>query len=810
MTSHQDHLFINPLSTGDRPITDRPVTDRPSMLDVPIDASAQGVPIDAPNDVPIEAQSEAPVEAAPSSNDDMNATNGVADTSQRHPTVLSHTLLPQPQPLWFQHLEAHTHRLLAALHPLTQAIEWINQPFAELGDGLPLQDNPSAITELCHYHVLYRLLQHLQPAGLPAGLPQWRLLNESVMLTVHSSACSSNRRNGETRYIQAWIRSDTLQVKLHRPSDEISGFLNIPSLDEETWRTVFNDRSRLQEWCHQCLELITSGIVTCVGSLLLEGVDITAQESIRRITQLLVDQNSVLQFEKFEQVNAQMCELFRADNTAIVCFQRQNVRLFMGNVSDDLNVAEYSFDELKDGQMMEAIAHRTLMLVPDLQDQCFTELGERLLALGVRSLLLIPLMAEQVTCGHHTEHPIGLVGVLSHTPHRFDAVDQRRAEQLVPAFTAALTTALRQMHHKQFINTIHPSVEWRFIQEAERRSLGMMPEPIVFQDVYPLYGISDIRGSSQERNRAIQADLLEQLQLGLAVVEAVCAVQAGTFVEQLRLDVLDKIAELEQDITVGAEVTVSRYLSDRLEAHFDHFVQTHPSVEPVVNAYRHACHPKQGGVYRARAHYDFLLGQITSRLRATWDEWQGNMQRIIPHYCDVEVTDGIDHMIYAGGAIAVQFSPFYLQSLRYEQLRAVCACARTAFDIQAEFNSSLEVTHLILVQDSTVDIFHDEDTERLFDVQGTRDTRYEIVKKRIDKAVDADRHTRITQPGMLTVVYSTEQEEDEYREYLRYLAREGWVDSTLHVGTVEPLQGVSGLRFLRVSVLPHTAGSSVS
>jgi hypothetical protein len=736
------------------------------------------------------------------------------ESVQADATLSSQALPTQTLPPWFQASEAHSHRFLAALHPTSLAIAWANAPFAQVGlvsptdesptdksptDKSPFYESPSLgerypeIAQLCQYHLLFRLIHHVQPKALP----QWRFLDEPLILSVTGS-------DSRTRYLQVWIRSETLQFNIHQPLGTILSWLGSDSIDELVWSVVLNDTERLTHACQQLLEVFKLGAMSCTGHLLLEGVDITAQESIRRITQLLVDQNSVLRFEKFEQVNAQMCDLFQADNTAIVCFQRKKVRLFMGDVSDELNIAEYSFDELRPGQMMQAIANRRILIVPDLQDQCMTELGERLLSLGVRSLLLIPLMAEQVTCGHRTEHPIGLVGILSRTPHRFDSVDQHRAAHLVPAFTAALTTALRQMHHKQFINSIHPSVEWRFIQEAERRSLGMMPEPIVFQNVFPLYGISDIRGSSQERNRAIQTDLLEQLKLGLAVVDALCNVQAGTFVEQLRLDLIDKINELEEDITVGAEVTVSRYLSDRLEAHFDHFAQNHPNVKPWIDAYWDVCDPKQG-VYRARAHYDFLLGQITSRLRATWEACQERMQQVIPHYCDVEVTDGIDHMIYAGSAIAVQFSPFYLQSLRYEQLRAVCACARTAFDIQEEFDSSLEVTHLVLVQDSTVDIFHDEDTERLFDVRGTRDTRYEIVKKRIDKALDADQHTRITQPGMLTVVYSTEQEEDEYREYLRYLTREGWIAPDIQTGTVEPLQGVSGLKFLRVAVQLESA-----
>jgi hypothetical protein len=115
----------------------------------------------------------------------------------------------------------------------------------------------------------------------------------------------------------------------------------------------------------------------------------------------------------------------------------------------------------------------------------------------------------------------------------------------------------------------------------------------------------------------------------------------------------------------------------------------------------------------------------------------------------------------------------------------------------------MALTHLVLVQGYTVDIVHDDTTERLFDVRGTRDTRYEIVKKRIDKACDGETGDRITQPGMLTVVYSSREEWQEYERYLRYLHREGTVDSAVEQGTVEPLQGVSGLKFARVRVNPE-------
>jgi hypothetical protein len=120
------------------------------------------------------------------------------------------------------------------------------------------------------------------------------------------------------------------------------------------------------------------------------------------------------------------------------------------------------------------------------------------------------------------------------------------------------------------------------------------------------------------------------------------------------------------------------------------------------------------------------------------------------------------------------------------------------------------VTHLILVQDINIDIYHDEQTEKSFDVRGSKDTRYEIVKKRIDKGRDLNTKTRITQPGMLTIVYSTDDEWNEYRQYVAYLQRENWLDSAIESGVVEPLQGVTGLKFARIRVLPGEPMTSPS
>ena len=62
---------------------------------------------------------------------------------------------------------------------------------------------------------------------------------------------------------------------------------------------------------------------------------------------------------------------------------------------------------------------------------------------------------------------------------------------------------------------------------------------------------------------------------------------------------------------------------------------------------------------------------------------------------------------------------------------------------------------------------------------------------------------------MLTIVYSTDEEWTQYQQYLRYLTREGWIDSDIETGWVEPLQGISGLKFARARVLEATSGDTV-
>ncbi|MGB3236755.1 MAG: GAF domain-containing protein [Geitlerinemataceae cyanobacterium] len=686
--------------------------------------------------------------------------------------------------------------LMAAVEPETYIVRYANETFRQLADemggdaSIASIDRPSSLQDLfpnwgetsepslyrqCLLHLVLRDLYGWNAAELP-------LFKEPMLLE-----CSSTSHR--PRFIEFWLDLSQLSVvRLEESTEEFA------DLDWQHFQEV-KDWKRLED-------RLESDNYRIEGYLLLEGCDVTGRENILRLTQLLIDRESILSPEKFQLVNDRLRSMFHVRDTVILCAERDRVQMYVGLGQRDFSPIRYSMQSLAGSHFLRAAQANRVWNVSDLSADCKTDCERWLLKEGVRSLLLIPVVIRSSEDKSEDRQLAGLIGIMSDLPHNFNRLDCKHATELIPAFTCALRQAIQQ--RVSSIRNIHPSVAWRFLQEAERQSWGLPSETIVFNDVYPLYGISDIRGSSGERNRAIQADLLEQCQLGLAVLEAVCQAQQSPLTEQLRWDLIGYIEALRDQIAVDAEVTATEHLKHNVEIYFDYFARCSPEAKAAIEAYKKACDNEHHSIYTARSAYDLNLNRINTCLRNSWERSQEQMQQIIPHYCDMEISDGMDRMIYVGKSIHADFTPYHLRSLRYEQLRAICECARAIFDLKSQYATTLEVTHLVLVQDSPIDIFHDDNTEKLFDVKGTKDIRYEIVKKRIDKAVDRDTQTRITQPGMLTLVYSTDEEWDEYHQYLRYLAREGWVSTEIESGAVEPLQGVTGLKFARVRVEPAT------
>ncbi|MEL7036176.1 MAG: GAF domain-containing protein [Cyanobacteria bacterium J06592_8] len=640
------------------------------------------------------------------------------------------------------------------------------------------------LEQLYRYHLLAQILLKYYQIDLEA----LQISEQSVL--VHPLASTSKQES----YIRFWLNLEDCQITRIDPEiDEFADIceqLELPQLKQPGKLNAIAQQLNLENY-------------QVDGMILLEGIDVTFTEKKRHLVNLLLNHDLIRQRQGWQQIEQNLRSLFQANTCIFMRLKSKKAKLSLSLDTQTAAPTTYSLEALKDSYLLQAASQNQVITLPEFQPEQLTECERQLYNQDIRSLLLIPLVIQSHGSHSFEEKVLGIIGLGSDQPHHFHPNDIELAQELIPALITGFHFSTQQRQQRlSNLRNLHPSVEWRFIQEAERRSWGLPPQPIVFEEVYPLYGISDIRSSSEERNRAIQADLLAQFRLGLNIIEAVCQAEKTALGEQLRQDLIENIAQIEAEITVDGEVRAADYLKTNLEVYFDYFSECSEEAKAAVQAYREACNNKQGCVYTERSRYDQMLSLITVNLQETWNKWQEEMQKIIPHYCDVECSDGMDHMLYVGKSIDDRFSFFHLKSLRYEQLRGICDCARTALKFKTEGKVSLDLAHLILVQHTTIDIFHDENTERVFDVRGTRDIRYEIVKKRIDKGVDLETQERITQPGKLTIVYSTEEEWEEYQQYLQYLIRENWVEPEIEMGSVAPLPGVTGLKYGRVQVIP--------
>ena len=109
------------------------------------------------------------------------------------------------------------------------------------------------------------------------------------------------------------------------------------------------------------------------------------------------------------------------------------------------------------------------------------------------------------------------------------------------------------------------------------------------------------------------------------------------------------------------------------------------------------------------------------------------------------------------------------------------------------------VASLILVHSNPMAIKFRMD-EKQFDVDGAYNIRYEIIKKRIDKANIKNSDERLTTPGKISIVYSQDKDAEEYLKYIKYLQSKNLLGEVEQL-VLEDLQGVSGLKALRVEVI---------
>ncbi|MDA6068471.1 GAF domain-containing protein [Flavobacterium sp. AC] len=433
------------------------------------------------------------------------------------------------------------------------------------------------------------------------------------------------------------------------------------------------------------------------------------------------------------------------------------------------------------------------------------KLGEHLLKQGIQSCVFAPVIKD--------DHLLGIVELVSKNVMDLNSVNATKLELVLPYLTDTIDRYNTDMQHQiasiiqREYTTIHPSVYWKFKKESQNyfqnanHTKDYIFKEIVFKNVYPLYGQIDIKGSSEHRNETVKKDLKNQLTALLKIFESQDPNTNLVLLEQRKFELESFRNDLDSPLKADTEQYIQRYIEEEIHPLLKNTPETQKS-KKLERQYFESLDEKSGLFYQERKKFDNAMSIINKRLATILDKKQIEAQQIYPHYYERFKTDGVEHNLYIGASIAPTkpFDIMYLHNLRLWQLQTLCEMELEHHQLKESLPYELDVTSLILVFSAALSIRFRMDEKR-FDVDGTYNARYEVVKKRIDKSNIKGTKERITEKEKITIVYSQNSEEAEYLKYIKYLQHKKILEPSIEQFEVEDLQGVSGLRAIRVKVI---------
>ncbi|MEM9836328.1 MAG: GAF domain-containing protein [Bacteroidota bacterium] len=459
----------------------------------------------------------------------------------------------------------------------------------------------------------------------------------------------------------------------------------------------------------------------------------------------------------------------------------------------------------------EAIRTEQAVIIGDLRrvDDA-TPIDHLLLDKGYRSLLLIP---QKDRNGKH----LGVMEFASKKTYRFNQQILHKLSEIISLFNMGTNRWIQELDNrinffiqKQF-TYIHPSVEWKF-QEVSQKFLLSPPtkdgskqnlEEVGFKDVFPLYGQADIVGSSNIRNESIQADMLDNLRRVQQVIQAFRQQLEFQLFDLYLMNTEDFVQRLEAGNYVSSdESQIVELLTELIHPLLQQVVEKHPYLpQGIYQEYLDYLDPKLNIVYRKRKNYEESVHLLNDLISNYIDGEVTKKQEVLPHFFEKYITDGVEYNIYLGQSILAEgeFNHFYLKDFRLWQFMLMCEVTRLIEKNRNSFPVPLTTAQLIFVYNNALSICFNME-EKQFDVDGAYNVRYEILKKRIDKAVIKGTKERLTQAGKVAIVWLQEKDRIEYLEYIDLLLKKGYITDDIEELELERLQGADGLKALRVTV----------
>src|SRR5262245_8555918 len=507
---------------------------------------------------------------------------------------------------------------------------------------------------------------------------------------------------------------------------------DVPKLDDDARRRVLDSLS--DPWA--LMTLIPPDRFVFRGFTVITAVDVTDQEILSAIKRELIERESIVSSAPFQRLEDRLRAYLRRPGLELGLAAIDGDQVFLLGHGERLehgclfaDSKHYHRRQFEGSIYDRAVQRGETLVVEDLQAwPGRTAVEDYLLEHGMRSIVVAPL--------HYQDKIIGVLELTSDKAGDLNPMLAFRLREVLPLFSMAVKRSMDELDTrvqagiKEKCTAIHPVVEWRFrravLDTIERAGADGEIDlgPIVFEGVHPLYALADIRGSSTERARGIQADLLEQLRLAREVVRAGHGARALPALDELGYRIDKHAGKIETGLSAGDEVGVIAFLRASVEPLFDHVAGFGPAVRDRVEAYRAAVDPAIGVVYRQRKRFEESITRINDAISSYLDLEQQVAQSMFPHYFEKQKTDGVDHQIYVGASLIEdgRFDPIYLRNLRLWQLMITCGVAARAERLKAGCIMPLDTTHLVLVQHAPLAIRFRFDEKR-FDVDGADNDR---------------------------------------------------------------------------------------
>lgn len=583
---------------------------------------------------------------------------------------------------------------------------------------------------------------------------------------------------------------------------------DLPNLDIELIESWLVD-SKGEKYLETLLPLSNFQIK---GFSILQFTDVTEEHAIENLKNIIVNYDEEVFNESLNETLQSLAGKrnlrfgilpFIKLNKRTVYLSQASTNSIIMNAAVRYKVSQDTYHDLVEQyeKSQDVIVHNTISTNKFVKEP----LLKMLRYAGIESFAVLPVV--------YLKKVVGILEVYSNERVFIDQALLSRLQAALPYivqlfkhisdnFDASIEQAVRNN-----FTSIKSSVKWKFNEVVwtylkQSRDISTTEiGKITFDKLYPFYGAVDVRQSTQERNNAEFTDINFHIELLEQVLNDLPAILSDSFGEILLLNKKGWLEQFQAYKETGDEITFNNLIQEEIEPFLFQAAETSEKIREVIKPYFNSVSESQGSFHKNRREMERSMQIINENINKYLITHLHELQTIFPRYFEKFRTDGVEYDIYLGQSIAPYktFNMEHVKHMRLWQLKSMAEIARITRDLKSQLSKPLQTTQLIFIHSLPISISFRNDEKR-FDVEGAYSVRYEIVKKRIDKVLIKGTIERLTQPEKVAMVYFTKSEEEEYLEYIAGLQLEGYLNNDLELLELEDLQGVHGLKAIRVGI----------